>query len=58
MVRLYLLLTLRIFQYLHAFVDQFNVYSLLFYVINGRFLEYPEVTNSAFQKNPVGNQLI
>lgn len=58
MVRLYLLLTLRIFWYLHAFVDQFNVYSLLFYIINGRFLEHPEITDSVFQKNPVGNQLI
>lgn len=50
MVRLYLLLTLKIFQYLHAFVDQFNVYSFLFYVINGRFLEHCEITDSAFRK--------
>lgn len=39
------------FKYLYAFVgDQFNIHSLLFYVINGRFLQHPEITDSIFRK--------
>lgn len=38
------------FKYLCAFVgDQFNVYSFLFYIINNRFEEHCERTDSLFR---------
>lgn len=38
------------FKYLHAFVgNQFNIYSLLFYIINNMFLEHPEIIGFIFR---------
>lgn len=44
------------FKYFYAFVgDQFNECSLLFYIINDRFMEHPARTDSLFRNVAVGS---